>query len=421
MNLETSYAAAIVRMLQDAQDVGLPYAVFEMRPSDMELQPHQFALFDTLGAALDHWEARAGLGYLPGGEEYPVYYRHVDQLIEEINQVNNLTKQEVMNYNNLENMKEQMQVLRFSKKAIEETQQNMEKGLPDFTVHDKIKGNKGMVEVSAYFKQSGQSENYYLNKFSVSLHNGKELEEGQKYMVISPNLEQPGKNLVKSFDNVIAAIDFFKSQKGDSQLVAGKDAKSFTQLAKMEKGNINYVEKSFDRTFKYPATSHTFFVDRSKGFTVEQAANLIQGRAVFRDDLLNLNREPYAAWVKFDFDSPKDKYQNFTTNQYHVPSYGFVTKDALEKYNIKELNDPEKAEKIFKSIENGNRPFITATQNGEENKYFIEANPRYRQINFFEENGKSVKRELFLKEQGQDKSLNLNRSNVKQQEQGIGV
>jgi len=326
-----------------------------------------------------------------------------------------------MNRNNLENIQNEMKELRFSPQTIEQVQQKMEKGMTDFTVHDQLKGSKAAVDVTAHFRQSGQSDNYYLNKFDVALNTGKPLEEGHKYFVITPNEQQPGKNIAKSFVNVTEAINFFKEQKGESKLAQGKDAGHTQELATMIAGKVDYVEKDFARTFRTPAQTQTFFVDRGKGFTVEQASNLIQGRSVFRDDLLNLAGNPYAAWVKLDFDSPKDRYQNYTTNQYHVPTYGFSAKETLDKFNIKEMESPEKAEKLIKSIENGNRPLVTAVKDGQETKLFMEASPRYRQLNFFQENGKPEKREQFLKEPALDQKIDLNKSPGKEQSQGISV
>lgn len=422
MRLETKYAEKIISLLEDAQDVGMPHVVFELRPQDMELQPHQLSLFEKLGEALEYLDNAAGNNYLPGDADYPIYYRHADKLLEEIKQANSLTINKIdMNRNNLENIQNEMKDLRFSKKAIEEAQQKMEKGLPEFTVAEQIKGNKGQVDVTAHFRQSGQSDNYYLNKFAVALNTGKALEEGHKYFIITRNEKEPGKNLTKSFENVSDAISFFKDQKGDSRLAAGKDAGHATELAAMKAGKVEYVEKDFQRTFRTPAQTQTFFVERGRGFTVDQAANLIQGRSVYRDDLLNLGGQPYAAWIKLDMDSPKDRYQNYQTNQYHVPSYGFTTKEALEKYQIKELGDPKKLEPLMASIENGNRPLVTTVKDGEEIKLHIEAAPRYRQINFFQENGKPEKREQFLKEPKLDQTLQLNKGKEKEQEQGMAV
>lgn len=407
---------SIIGLLEDAQDVGMTYVVFGP-------QVDQLYFFDRAGDAMEFAAATNRQGQLPWSDiSLPLQYMTIEQLLSELQKANPLTINEIeMNRNNAENIREEMKNLRLSQKAIDEAQQKMEKGLPDFTVNDKVNGNKGQVDITAHFRQSGQSDNYYLNKFVVALNTGKALEEGQKYMVISPNEQAPGKNLVKSFENVTEAIDFFKSQKGNSELAAGKDAAHKVELAKMEESKINYVAKDFQRTFRTPAQTQTFFVDRGRGFTAEQAANLIQGRSVYRDDLLNLAGQPYAAWVKLDFDSPKDRYQNYTTNQYHVPSYGFTTHEALDKYRIKEMEDPKKQEAIMQSIENGNRPLVTTVKDGQEVKLHIEAAPRFRQINFFKEDGKPEKREQFLKEPKLDQTLQLNKGKEKEQEQGMAV
>jgi hypothetical protein len=420
MGLKTQYADDIMTMLQDARDVGLNHVV--LMPSVFELKPVHFSFFQTKEDALSYLASKVPDYLSPDPVKEPLlWYRDTDTILHEIIKVNELEENQIMNRNNWENIQDEMKQLRFSPQAIEEVREKMEKGITDFTAHDQIKGTKGVVDVTAHFRQSGQSENYYMNKFTVALNTGKLLEEGQKYFVISPNEQQPGKNISRSFVNVSEAISFFKEQKGDSKLAAGKDAAHTRELATMKAGKIDYVEKDFARTFRTPAQTQTFFVERGRGFTVEQAANLIQGRSVFRDDLLNLGGQPYAAWVKLDFDSPKDKYQNYTTNQYHVPSYGFSTKEALEKFNIQELADATKAEKLMKSIENGNRPLITTVKDGQDVKLFMEASPRYRQVNFFQENGKPEKREQFLKEPQLDQKIALGKGQGKEQEQGMAV
>jgi len=321
-----------------------------------------------------------------------------------------------MNLNNLENLREELKSLGFNKKLTGEMEKQMEKGQSEFTLHDKINGNKGQIDVTLHFKQSGQSEFYYFNKYNVALNTGKPLEEGHKYIVITPNDKESGKNLTRSFENVTEAIGYFKDQKGNSELASGKDAAHKTSLAKMENGKINFVAKEFQRTFRTPAVTQTFYVERGRGFTAQQAANLIEGRAVYRDDLLKLGGEPYKAWVKLDMDNPKDRYQNFTTLQYHVPTYGFNLEKVLDKYQIKELEEPAKKENLMHSLQNGNRPLVTTIKEGEEVKLHIEAVPRYSQINMFRENGKPEKREQFLKEQAAEKLLQPSKGKSKELE-----
>lgn len=421
-NLETRHAEAVISLLEDAQDIGMTYAVFELRPMERQLQPVDIGFFDTLGAALDDWELRSGLGYLPGGGDHPVYCREIGQLIKEVKQANSLTNQKDMNYNNLENLKEELAKLGFGKKVAEDMQKQMEKGVSDFTLHDRVMGNKGQVDLTLHFRQSAQSENYYLNKFDVSLLNGRPLAEGEKYMVVNPDMQKDGKPVVRSFERAAEAIEFFNGQHGNAELASGKDWAHKTELAKMENGNVNYVEKEFNRTFKNPGITQTVFVERGKGFTAEQAVNLIQGRAVLRDDLIRLGGEPYSAWNKLDMDNQKDKYHNFQMLQYNVPGFGFDLEKTLDQFTIKELNDEKKREQLIRSVQNGNRPQVTVVKDGEERKLFMEVQPRYSQANFFREDGKPEKREQFLKPEFQhEMKLDKEKGQAKTQEQGMAV
>ncbi len=324
-----------------------------------------------------------------------------------------------MNLNNLENLKEEMKALGFKEKLIEEMEQKMEKNLPEFSLIDSMQATKGQIDLTLHFKQSGQSEFYYFNKFEVIHNQGKALEEGHKYMVISSG--EGNKNIVKKLDGVTEAIDFFKQQKGESELAVGKDAAHKTQLATMEQGKVNYVAKEFQRTFYAAPLKQTFWVEKGKGFTAEQAANLVQGRSVYRDDLLNLSGNAYKAWIKLDFDKPRDRHNNLTTNQYHDPSYGFDLKKVLDKFDIKELENPAKRNKLEESLKNGNRPLITTIKEGQEVKLYLEAVPRYSQLNMFAENGRPEKREQFLKEPELSKNIAQGKQNQQNKEQEMTI
>jgi hypothetical protein len=628
MLLETRYAENIISLLEDAQDIGLPHVVLAFRPQEMELQPHHLSLFETLGEALDYLDGAAGNNYLPGDADYPVEYRHADQLLEELKQANLLTinqaamnlgtikeavahlkekgysdkaiealqshqggrverlefadpvrmgdyvlnvdwafridglgevtappltvsllhvpishavvqgidtetlekqmqvidwsemslndkdalkvigllnhlsrsgdpqaehiadqlmlkywswalpgendlsleerKQEIMvsktyddlprlakahkeltelanatkaktinhqfihpqneksmNLNNLDNLKTEMKQLGFSKDTIKAMEENMQKNLPEFTLHERINGNKGQVDIAIPFRQSSQSEYYYLNKYSVALNTGKPLEEGHKYMVITPDQQNPTKNLVRSFQQAGEAIAYFKEQKGNSELAAGRDAAHKTTLASKENGRDNFVAPDFQRTYRSAAITQTIYVEHGVGFPVQQAANLIQGRSVYRTDLLSPEKGPYQAWVKLNMDKPKDRFQNYSITNYHDPAYGFHLEQVLDKYQIKELNDPAKKETLIASLHNGDRPLITTVQNGQEVKLHLEAVPRYQQVSLYREDGKPEKREQFLKEPLQGMEVNKDqgkgKSKGKDNDQGMEV
>ncbi|MEJ5996248.1 hypothetical protein WG904_17595 [Pedobacter sp. Du54] len=308
-----------------------------------------------------------------------------------------------MNLNNLEDLKIEMKKLGFADKLIEQMEENMRKDVPNFKLYDTVSATKGQVDLTIHFKQSGQSEFYYLNKYEATHNQGRPLEGGHKYMVITPNEE--GKNMVKKFENVAEAITFFKEQKGNSELAVGKDAAHKIMLANMEKGTINYVAKDFQRSFYSQPLPQTFWLDHGKGFTKEQGANLVQGRYVYRDDMLSRDGVPYKAWMQLDTDKERDRQGNLTFRQYADPAYRFDIKAILETYKIKEMEDPKKAEALEASIRNGNRPLVTVTKEGEQVKMFMETAVRWGKLNFYAENGRPEKREQFLKEPAMENNL----------------
>jgi len=420
--LETKYAETIIRSVENARDAGQPHLVVELLPTEMCLRPDQVNSFATIDDAFDYLDAKVGYRDLPGsGPGHPIYHQPADEFLKALKQANPLTiKNNSMNLNNLENLKKEMKNLGFSKELQEKMEENMKNNLPEFILKDQVAGHKGQVDINIYFKQSGQSENYYLNKYDLALNEGKPLEPGQKYLVISPS-ETAGKNNVWKRESVAEAIEIFKKQPGNAELAVGKDAAHKEKLASMEDGKINYVEKDFGRIFRNPPLPQTIWVERGKGFTASQSVNLIEGRAVYREDMLTQGGLPYKAWMKLDLDGPRDRHMNFNMSQYHDPSYGFNLKEVLDKFNIKELENPKEREKLEAQLKNGDRPTITVEKNGEQLKLHVEAVPRYSQLNMFAANGRPEKREQFLKEPSVNKEVTKSKGKEVSAAQGLGV
>ncbi|MEO6520544.1 MAG: hypothetical protein ABIN91_02630 [Mucilaginibacter sp.] len=427
MYLETKHAAAIVEMLEEAQDVGLHWAILTPQPMEMELQPHQIDLFDSKDEAMDRWDKKDGIGYLPGGGDDPVYYREVGELIKEIKAINSLNKQEDMNRNNVENLQGEMKALGFDDKYIKQMEEMVAKNLPSFELKGLVPADKGQMDVTLNFKQSTQSDYYYLNKYDLAWSKTKPLENEQKYMVITPN--EPGKkpdNLIRKFDSPVEAIAYFKSQTGKSELAVGKptdkDFQFKNTLATMAEGKVDYVLKDFQKDYYSPAITNTFYVEKGAGFSVDQGANLLQGRSVYREDLVNRAGEPYKAWSTFLFDKPKDKYGNYETKQFSE-GYGYDVKKAVEEYKIKLDADPKKLEQLITDLKNGNRPVVTVEgKEGKDMKLRIEAVPRYGNINFYQvQTGAPEKREDFLKVPKQEQHQAKANSKEKSQAESQGM
>ena len=319
-----------------------------------------------------------------------------------------------INKTNLENLQAEMRALKFDDRLIEAMESEMAKGRPLFDLRAQVQIDRGQMDLTLRFKQSGSSEYYYLNRYELSTTNANPLEADKKYWVIADGKNEKDQTPTKSFVNVVEAIEYFKNTPGVKELAIGKSAADKFTLATRDKVKVDYVEKDFKMAYYGTIRTNTFYVERGKGINFEQGVNLMLGRAVYRDDLVNRGTgESYKAWNTFEFIEAKDKYGNFKVKQYGE-NYGVDVIKELASYNIKELDDPKKEAHIISQLKDGHRPVVTVKDaEGVEQQMRIEAMPRYGNYNFYKMDGKMEKREQFQrepifsqakgKEQGQDK------------------
>ncbi|WP_345954631.1 hypothetical protein [Mucilaginibacter sp. PAMB04168] len=328
-----------------------------------------------------------------------------------------------MNLNNLDDLKKELKDLGFNPKVADELEKHMKPLLGHFTLNDQFPGDKGLVDMTLHFRKSNQSDFYTLNKYEVTAGKVPPTVPGQQYMVISENEKDKQKPLVKTFDNPNEAIDFFKKEKGTSELAMGESADSKQLLASKEKGTVNFIDKQFRPAYFSPAVKQTFYIKEGQGFSARQAANLVQNRTVHRDNMLTRDGEPYKAWIRLDFDQKKDDFGNHKFKQFYDPSFGFDLEKTLNQYQIKELSDPAKKEAIMNAMKQGDR--VELTVKGPENKdmkVLAEAVPRYGKLDFFNEKGSRQKREQFEKpsaELAHDKGQNQGKEQQQEKRQGV--
>jgi len=141
--------------------------------------------------------------------------------------------------------------------------------------------------------------------------------------------------------------------------------------------------------------SQTFYINQNSGITAREAYNLLSGRAVHKE-LVNAEGQPYRAWLQLDPENTGERGQH-KIRQFH-DNYGFNLEKTLKWFAIKELSDPGQKEKLLRSLQKGNVQQVTALQQGQEVKRFIEASPRYKTINVFDEHLKPVKRETIYRQ-----------------------
>ncbi|NOS90601.1 MAG: hypothetical protein HOP30_01650 [Cyclobacteriaceae bacterium] len=134
--------------------------------------------------------------------------------------------------------------------------------------------------------------------------------------------------------------------------------------------------------------TQTFYITKNQGITAKEAYNLLSGRSVNKD-LTTKDGQPFNAWVKLDFQGEKDKNNNFKVDQFHQ-GYGFDLEKALAKFQIKEMDNPELKERMVRSLEKGNTTQITLLKDGQEQKAYLEANPKFKGVDVFDQNMKKL-------------------------------
>lgn len=153
-------------------------------------------------------------------------------------------------------------------------------------------------------------------------------------------------------DEAVATLHFRKSDSSDMYFF-----NKYKMLLKKD-GEENVVQQLF------------YLRNKEDNITFKEAFNLLQGRSVLKEKQ-NKEGEKYVTWVKLDF-SNSEKDGNF---KFKSQSYGYELPKAMDKYAFEELKDPDVRMQVQRSLERGNRLEVSLSENGQQRKLFIEANP----------------------------------------------
>lgn len=139
-----------------------------------------------------------------------------------------------------------------------------------------------------------------------------------------------------------------------------------------------------------------FHINRGRGVSAIEAYGLLNGQAL-RTELINSKGENYKVWMQLDFENKDDK-GNFIVNRYN-DNYGFDLREAIAKFPVQQLDGGEKERDLIQALEAGNTQMVTLETGGEPLKVFIDANPKYKTINVYDEKMKPLKHEHLPKAQ----------------------
>lgn len=148
-------------------------------------------------------------------------------------------------------------------------------------------------------------------------------------------------------------------------------------------GSNMYFFNSYSAKLDNVDNEQTFYLNKGKGFTAKEAFNLLSGRAVYKQ--LTTSAKPLHVWLQLrDATSPNQNYHVF------ADSYGFNLKGTLSRLPLKELGSEAEAAKLMNRLQKGDLLKVTIQAGGDNAPKYIAANPQFKAINLFNENGSKM-------------------------------
>lgn len=154
-----------------------------------------------------------------------------------------------------------------------------------------------------------------------------------------------------------------------------------------------YHAYAYQATLKNdPAKTQAFKISFNNGFTVPEAFNLLNGRAVHKLILDQKTSKLSTAWFQMDFNA-KDVHGNYKVDQVKINDRSYLLGVLLNKYPIRETQDPKRQSELITSLYQGNAEPVTLLKNGKEIHAFVQASPRKNGIEFYSTNNKGLELE----------------------------
>lgn len=139
-----------------------------------------------------------------------------------------------------------------------------------------------------------------------------------------------------------------------------------------------YRTTLLDESKPEESRSQYFKVQEENSIDTTQAYNLLAGRAVQKE----------GSWMQLDLND-KDASGNHRIKEFHS-GYGYDLEKAVKQLPLKELSNKTHADKLQDALKQGNRQPITLIKNGNEHRFYIEANPQFKSINIYDEHSRKT-------------------------------
>jgi hypothetical protein len=134
-----------------------------------------------------------------------------------------------------------------------------------------------------------------------------------------------------------------------------------------------YKTKLYNESKPNKQRQQSFNVKDGYEIDTTEEYNLLSGHAIERN----------GTWVQLDFND-KDPNGNFRMKEFHsglIYNLEMIFATAL----LKELLNKSEADKLHGELKDGNRLAVSFLKNGNEKRFYIEANPLFKSVNIYDD------------------------------------
>jgi hypothetical protein len=123
---------------------------------------------------------------------------------------------------------------------------------------------------------------------------------------------------------------------------------------------------------------HFFDTRQANEINATEAYNLMSGRAIEKD----------GKWLQFDLND-KDAQGNYRMKEFPA-AYGYDLDKMLQQLPLKEFTSAIQLDKLREELKQGHRLEVSFLKDGNERRYFIEANPQHKSVSIYDEHSRKI-------------------------------
>jgi hypothetical protein len=150
--------------------------------------------------------------------------------------------------------------------------------------------------------------------------------------------------------------------------------------------------------------SHCFKIQEGYSIDTIQAYNLLAGRSVQKEGV----------WIQLDLND-KDPNGNYRIKEFHS-GYGYDLEKAVQQLPLKGLSNKIEADKLLDALKLGSRQSVILMRNGNEHRFYIEANPQFKTVNIYDEHSRKVTLATVLGNKTMETVKQMQKNNEHQEE-----